>query len=67
MREYAYHLYEQSGRLPGHDVEHWLEAQACLMAGIPRHRSHVRLHRLLHGPVEDELCAQTIEARNVVC
>ena len=30
IRAYAYHLYEQSDRAPGHEVEHWLEASAFL-------------------------------------
>lgn len=44
IRDYAYHLYEQSGRVPGHDLEHWLEAKACLEANIPKHRARTRLH-----------------------
>ena len=26
-------IYEQKGRVPGHDLENWLEAEAQLMAG----------------------------------
>ncbi len=26
-------IYEQKGRIPGHDLENWLEAEAQLMAG----------------------------------
>jgi hypothetical protein len=37
VRDYAYHLYEQSGCTHGHDVEHWLEASACLKE---THRTH---------------------------
>lgn len=47
IRDYAYHLYEQSGRRDGHDQEHWLEAKACLLTNIPRQDSHNRLHRHL--------------------
>ena len=47
VRGYAYHLYEQSGRLPGHDLDNWLEAIACLSSRIPRDCSHRRLHRYL--------------------
>lgn len=68
IRDYAYHLYEQSGRIPGHDVENWLEARACLLANIPAHRSRSRLHRHLQGlgPAEQaELCAFSPEARNI--
>ena len=44
IRDYAYHLYLQSGRIQGRDVDNWLEARACLLANIPIHRAHVRLH-----------------------
>lgn len=46
IRDYAFHLYQQSGCLPGHDLENWLEAKACLEANIPRELSHTRHHRL---------------------
>src|SRR5437867_1901420 len=29
----AFELFEKSGRLPGHDVENWLNAEKQLMAG----------------------------------
>lgn len=32
IRDYAFHLYEQSGRVPGRDLDNWLEASACLHA-----------------------------------
>jgi len=44
ISDYAFHLYEQSRCAPGHDVENWLEATACLKANIPAHRSRSRLH-----------------------
>jgi hypothetical protein len=50
IRDYAYHLYEQGGCAPGHDVDHWLEATACLKANIPTHSSHRRLHQHVNGP-----------------
>ncbi len=68
IRDYAYHLYEQGGRAPGHELEHWLEARACLLAAIPARHSRARLHRHLHGlgPLEqEELCAFSAEARNL--
>jgi len=43
IREYAYHLYCQNGCLPGHELDNWLEAEACLLAGISKTRSHARL------------------------
>ena len=49
IRCYAYHLYSQSSGAPGHDVEDWLEARACLAANIPLNRSRTRLHRHVGG------------------
>lgn len=46
IRDYAYHLYVQSGAVPGRDVDNWLEAKACVLANVPIHRSHVRLQSL---------------------
>ena len=42
---YAAHLYEQSGRIPNHDIENWLEAQACLAAHLERRRRGARRRR----------------------
>jgi hypothetical protein len=50
IRDYAYHLYQQSGCVPGHDLDNWLEATACLKANIPASRSRTRLHRHVNGP-----------------
>jgi hypothetical protein len=47
IREYAYHLYVQSGCIPGRELDNWLEARACLGACIPQSRSHARLHHHL--------------------
>lgn len=47
IRDYAYHLYEQSGCIPGHDIDNWLEAKACIMSNIPTHSTRTRLHRHL--------------------
>jgi hypothetical protein len=43
IRDYAYHLYCQNGCQPGHELDNWLEAEACLSAGISKIRSHARL------------------------
>jgi hypothetical protein len=32
IRQRAYQLWEQSGRAPGHDLEHWLQAERELAA-----------------------------------
>ena len=54
IRTYAYHLYQQGNSLPGHDLENWLEATACLKANIPSHRSVTRLHEHVNGPAAGE-------------
>ena len=47
IRDYAYHLYEQSNRIPGRDLENWMEAKACLVAQIPASASHMRLQHFI--------------------
>jgi len=68
IRRYAYHLFEQNGRIPGRDLENWLEAEACLKANIPAHRSHRRLHTYLQGlgpAMQEELCEIASESHNL--
>ena len=48
IREYANHLYMQRGSANGHDVDDWMEAQACLCANIPKDASRTRLHHHTH-------------------
>jgi hypothetical protein len=36
----AYFSYENQGSLPGHDVQHWLEAEAQLLAERKLTRTH---------------------------
>jgi fermentation-respiration switch protein FrsA (DUF1100 family) len=36
----AYFSYENDGSLPGHDVQHWLKAEAELIAERNRTRAH---------------------------
>jgi hypothetical protein len=50
VREYAYHLYREGNCAPGHDVDDWLEATACLKAHIPAHASRRRLHQQASEP-----------------
>ena len=45
IRDYAYHLYDQSGFAAGRDLDNWLEAKACLSSGIPKSESPLRLHQ----------------------
>jgi hypothetical protein len=59
IRDYAFHLYEQSGCVEGRELENWLEAEACLRARIPRHHTANRLHTYMlgMGPAQQaELC-----------
>jgi hypothetical protein len=68
IRAYAYHLYEQAGCIAGRELENWLEARACLLANIPRHESHTRLHRQLQPKRPGTLTAFTVpnpEAHNL--
>lgn len=36
ISDYAFHLYQQGNCEHGHDLDHWQEASACLIAGTPR-------------------------------
>ncbi len=40
MARKAYFTYVNQGSLPGHDVQHWLEAEAQLLAERNRTRAH---------------------------
>jgi hypothetical protein len=44
IRDYANHLYLQHGSVNGHDADDWLEAEACLRAGVPKEASRTRMH-----------------------
>ena len=44
IRSYAEHLYDQSGRQPGHDLDNWLEAEVCLRSHLPPSRAERRRH-----------------------
>jgi len=59
---YAFHLYEQSHCAPGHDLDNWLEATACLNANIPAQHSGARLHHHVNGPESYETHALGDEA-----
>ena len=66
IRDYAYHLYQQGNCVPGHDLDNWLEAIACLKADIPNHQSGLRLHQPVNEPESGELLALSIGARTLV-
>lgn len=68
IKDYAYHLYLQSGCIPGRDLDNWLEARACLLANIPVNRAHVRLHshtvkRSVRKPAAIEIAS--VDSRNL--
>jgi hypothetical protein len=42
VREKAYEIYEQRGREPGHEVDHWLEAEREL-TDVQRHARRTML------------------------
>ena len=53
IRLFAYHLYLESHCAPGHDLDNWFEAKACLQANIPEHCTRSRLHHHVHVPTDD--------------
>jgi hypothetical protein len=65
IRDYAYHLYQQSNSAPGHDLDNWLEASACLRANIPAGLSRSRLHQHVNGPDKNDRFSLSVEARSL--
>jgi hypothetical protein len=63
IRDYAYHLYQQSNCVPGHDFDNWLEATECLKANIPSNRSGTRLHEYVNSHESVESPLLSIEAK----
>ena len=61
IRDYAFHLYEMSGCLPGRDLDNWLEAKACLEADVPRPRAQARLHHDQHRAPAEPLVVVTLD------
>ena len=45
IRDYANFLYVQHGSRDGHDASDWLEAEACLRAGITKEANRTPLHQ----------------------
>lgn len=64
IRDYARHLYEQSGRIPGRDLDNWFEAKACLEIPALRRRSPARPQDPLDIDII-EVCQPPVEARNL--
>ncbi len=65
IRAYAYHLYEQRGRDPGHDLDDWLEARAYLQSLSKPHRSHSRLQGQVTRPYPELIAPASDEARHM--
>ncbi len=65
VRDYAYHLFVQSGCVPGRDLENWLEAKACLSACIPKSKAQTRLHHHTQSRTEKTVTITSPEARNL--
>jgi len=65
IRDYAYHLYVQSGCIPGRDSDNWFEAEACIRANIPKAESHTRLRRHTHRRSEQGFTIPSPEAKNL--
>jgi Protein of unknown function (DUF2934) len=63
IRDYAYQLYQQGDHLPGHEIDHWLEAIACLQAKIPARLASTRLHGYLNGPWHGDPTLLSLEMR----
>jgi len=63
IRDYAYYLYLQGNGEPGHAVDNWLEATACLKANIPSHRSATRLHDHFKAPENGGFSLLSVEAK----
>lgn len=61
IREYAFHLYEQSGCAPDRDLDNWLEAIACLNADIPHHLSASHRHAQYSQEEASAFRAEAIE------
>jgi Protein of unknown function (DUF2934) len=70
IRDYAYHLYEQSNRVPARDFENWMEAKACVEARIPAHASHMRLQHYIaihgYGNIDTETPPEIEQVRSML-
>jgi DUF2934 family protein len=54
IREYAYHLYWQSGCIGGRDMDNWLEAIACLKANMSLYGADTPRHFRLAASADSE-------------
>ena len=65
IRDYAFHLYLQSGCVPGRDLENWLEAKASLSACMPKPRAESRTPRIVQRLAEGAYTTESPEAKNL--
>jgi hypothetical protein len=49
IREYAHHLYIQSGWLPGRDLDNWLEAETHLRQELAEEHGHTHRREAAHA------------------
>lgn len=63
IRDYARHLYEVSGCVPGRDLENWLEAERTLHAALQGPGRSRRRHD--STALVRELGAMSVEAHNL--
>ena len=59
IRDYAHHLFEQRGSVIGHDGDDWREAEACLVANIPKESSRTRMHH--HTQIAERLAIPLVK------
>ena len=63
IRDYARHLYEQSGCVPGRDLDNWLEAERTLTAALQRSAQN-RIRRDLIS-THEEVSVEAMDAHHV--
>jgi hypothetical protein len=65
IRDYAYHLYEQSGCVPGRDLDNWLEASAALHHPTPSGHVQPGAEPAFGAPSQGHVHAATGHVRSV--
>jgi hypothetical protein len=66
IRDYAYHLFEQGDRAPGHELAHWFEASDFLNANWAASRNGTHHNPPIHAPAPLDPSAAMPEERSVV-
>ena len=62
IRDYALHLFQQSGCVPGLYLENWLEARLCLEANLTKRYAQARVRRRRRPQPADEVTLVAIRA-----